>query len=144
MAWRSLRGNFPGFGATAAGFGAPISLRAFLAEGHEDPTEALGRALMARVARVVPVLPVPLLAAALEAAPADRAALEAEVARLADALAAREAVLRLHPQGLGPTVAEALLHMQRRGLVGADLRIPPGKQALVAFYAAPVRQVLEG
>lgn len=144
MGWRSLRGNFPGFGATAAGFGAPISLRAFLAEGHEDPTEALGRALMARVARVVPVLPVPLLAAALEAVPADRAALEAEVARLADALAAREAVLRLHPQGLGPTVAEALLHMQRRGLVGADLRIPPGKQALVAFYAAPVRQVLEG
>ncbi len=143
VGWRSLRGDFPGFGATAAGFGAPVSLRAFLAEGHADTTEALGRELMARVRRVVPVLPVPLLAAALEAGPADRAALAGEVRRLADALAARGAVLRLHPQGLDETVAEALLHMQRRGLVGADLRVPPKKQALVAYYAAPVRQVLE-
>lgn len=143
MGWRALRGNFPGFGATAAGFGAPVSLRAFLAEGHADPTEALGQVLMARVARVVPVLPVPLLAAALEAGPVDRPALEAEVRRLADALAARDAVLRLHPQGLGPTMDEALVHMQRRGLVGPDLRIVPRKQAMVAFYAAPVRQVLE-
>ncbi len=144
MGWRALRGTFPGFGATAAGFGAPVSLRAFLAEGHSDPTEALGQALMARVARVVPVLPVPLLAAALEAGPVDRPALEAEVRRLADALAAREAVLRLNPQGLGPTVNEALLHMQRRGLVGQDLRVAPAKRALLAFYAAPVRQLLEG
>jgi glycerol-3-phosphate O-acyltransferase len=30
MLWRSLRGNFPGFGATAAAFGPPVSLRRFI------------------------------------------------------------------------------------------------------------------
>jgi len=143
MGWRALRGNFPGFGATAAGFGAPVSLRAFLAEHGTEPTEALGAELMARVARAVPILPVPLVAAALETGVTDRAALEADVRRLADALAAKDAVLRLHPQGLEATVAEAVLHMQRRGLVGADLAIRPEKRGLVAFYAAPVRQRLE-
>lgn len=143
MAWRALRGNFPGFGATAAGFGAPVSLRAFLADHGAGATEALGAELMARVARAVPILPVPLVAAALEAGVADRAALEAEVRRLANALAAREAVLRLHPQGLEATVEEALLHMQRRGLVGQDLAIRPEKRALVAFYSGSVRQRLD-
>ncbi|MEN9409530.1 MAG: hypothetical protein RL216_1504 [Pseudomonadota bacterium] len=143
MAWRALRGNFPGFGATAAGFGAPVSLRAFVAEHGGDVTEALGVELMGRVARAVPILPVPLVAAALEAGVADRAALEAEVRRLADALAAREAVLRLHPQGLEATVEEALVHMRRRGLVRADLTLVPQKRPLVAFYAASVRQRLE-
>ena len=41
MLWRMVRGNFPGFGATAAGFGAPVSLRAFLAEA---PDAQIGRA----------------------------------------------------------------------------------------------------
>lgn len=143
MAWRMVRGNFPGFGATAAGFGAPVSLRAFLAAREGDVAQALGDELMGRVARAVPILPVPLVAAALEAGVASRAALEAEVRRLADALAAREAVLRLHPQGLEATVEEALVHLQRRGLVGADLAPRAEKRGLLAFYAAPVRQRLE-
>jgi glycerol-3-phosphate O-acyltransferase len=143
MAWRSLRGSFPGFGATAAGFGAPVSLRDFMAEHGADSTEALGVELMGRVAKAVPILPVPLVMAALEAGVEGRAALEAEVRRLADALAAKDAVLRLHPRGLEATVEEALLHLQRRGLVGDDLRVRPEKQGLAAFYAASVRQRLE-
>lgn len=149
MGWRVLRGTFPGFGATAAGFGAPVSLRAFL-EGHPAPegrpgevAEALGAELMGRVARAVPILPVPLVAAALEAGPDSPEALLAEVRRLADALAAKDAVLRLHPQGLEPTVEEALLHLQGRGMVGADLALQEAKRGLVSFYAAPVRQRLE-
>lgn len=143
MGWRALRGNFPGFGATAAGFGAPVSLRAFMEGRAGDVTEALGAELMARVARAVPILPVPLVAAALEAGVDSRAALLAEVTRLVEALAAKDAVLRLHPQGVEATLDEALLHMQRRGLVGADLRLAPEKRGLVAFYAASVRQRLE-
>ena len=142
MGWRALRGHFPGFGATAAGFGAPVSLRAFVAEHGEGTAEALGAELMARVARAVPILPVPLVAAAVEAGAADRAALVAEVRRLADALAAADAVLRLHPKGLEATLEEALLHMQRRGLVGEDLMVREEKRALVAYYAASVRQRL--
>ncbi len=143
MGWRALRGNFPGFGATAAGFGAPVSLRAFMEGRAGDVTEALGTELMARVARAVPILPVPLVAAALEAGVESRVALLAEVTRLVEALADKDAVLRLHPQGLEPTVDEALLHMRRRGLVGPDLRLAPEKRGLVAYYAASVWQRLE-
>ncbi len=140
MLWRMLRGNFPGFGATAAGFGAPVSLRAFLAEAPDAPVEALGAALMERVAQAVPILPVPLVAAALGG---DRAAVEARAAALADALHDKGAVLRLHPDGMAATVATALRHLQRRGVIGADLRVRAGKEPLVAFYAASVRQRLE-
>lgn len=143
MGWRALRGNFPGFGATAAGFGAPVSLRAWLSAHPEGGAEALGAELMGRVARAVPILPVPLVAAALEAGVANRAALGAEVARLAAALAARDAVLRLHPQGLEPTVEEALLHLRRRGMVGEDFAVPDARRPVLAFYAASVRQRLE-
>ena len=143
MLWRSLRGNFPGFGATAAAFGPPVSLRRFLEDGGTDPAEALGAELMARVARVVPILPVPLVAAALVAGPADRAALLAEVTRLADALQADDAVLRLHPKGLAETVEEGVRHLTRRGMIGLDLRVRPGKAELLAFYAASVQQRLE-
>ncbi|NBE07801.1 1-acyl-sn-glycerol-3-phosphate acyltransferase [Paragemmobacter ruber] len=142
MGWRALRGHFPGFGATAAGFGAPVSLRAFVAEHGQGAAEALGAELMARVARAVPILPVPLVAAALEAGAVDRAALASEVRRLADALSAADAVLRLHPKGLEATMEEALLHMQRRGLVDANLAVREEKRDLVAFYAASVRQRL--
>lgn len=143
MGWRALRGNFPGFGATAAGFGAPVSLRAFLEAQGPEATEALGAELMARVARAVPILPVPLVAAALEAGVGSREALGAEVRRLVEALAAKDAVLRLHPQGLEPTVEEALLHLRRRGMVGEDFRVPEGRRQVMAFYAASVRQRLE-
>ncbi len=72
-----------GFGTAAAGFGAPLSLRAFLAAG--GTVEGLGTALMERIAAVVPVLPVPLVAAALGQGAADRAELRARM----EALAAR-------------------------------------------------------
>mgnify|MGYP006169087819 CR=1 FL=1 len=95
------------------------------------------------VARVVPILPVPLVAAALLSGPADAAALRAEVERLAASLQADDAVLRLNPQGLAETVDEAVLHLTRRGLIGSDLQVRPGKGGLLAFYAASVQQRME-
>lgn len=139
MLWRMVRGNFPGFGATAAGFGAPVSLRAFLAERGTGAVEALGAELMGRVADAVPVLPVPLVAAALGG---DRAEVAARAAALAERLRAAGAVLRLHPDGMEATVDSALRHLQRRGMIDDALRVRAGKAALVAFYAASVRQRL--
>lgn len=140
--WKILRRRFPGFGTAAAGFGAPVSLRAFYAAHPGAPVEVLAARLMTEIARVVPITPVPLVAAALDAAPAGPAALEAAVGQLAGALESRGAVLRLPPQGLAATVAEGLVPLQKRGLVGDDLRPTAGSAAVVAFYAAPVRQRL--
>lgn len=139
MLWRVMRGNFPGFGATAAGFGEPVSLRDFLAQG--GGVEDLGAEMMARIERAVPVLPVPLVAAALGAG--DRAALVARVRGLAARLEAAGAVLHMQQDGIEATVDRAVLHLQRRGIVGADLRVRSGKEGLVGFYAASVLQRLD-
>jgi glycerol-3-phosphate O-acyltransferase len=138
-----LRGRFPGFGTAAAGFGAPVSLRAFIAsQGSADVTEALGARLMADITRVVPVLPVPLVAAALSAVPLDRTALLAEMTRLVDLLRGAGAVLKLPPQGVERALDEGLTPLLHRGIVSADLRPRADSAAILAFYAASVWQAL--
>jgi len=138
-----LRGRFPGFGTAAAAFGPPVSLRAFIAShGGSDVTEALGERLMAEIERVVPILPVPLVAAALAAGPADRAALLGEMAALEARLRTAGAVLKLPPQGLDRTADEGLAPLLHRGILGPDLRVKPGGEPLLSFYAAPVWQAL--
>ena len=139
-----LRGRFPGFGTAAAGFGAPVSLRAFMAShGGTDATEALGTRLMAEITRVVPVLPVPLVAAALSAVPADRVALLAEMERIVAALRDAGAVLKLPPQGVARAMEEGLTPLLQRGIVGADLRPTAENLGILAFYAGPVWQALQ-
>ena len=139
---RRLRGRFLGFGTAAAGFGAPLSLRAAFAEDAAVTPEALADRLMAAIIAVVPVLPVPLVAYALAvAAPVDRAGLEAAVVEAQAALVAAGAVLKLPPQGMAALIREGLEPLVRRGIVGADL--VPLAGPLLEFYAAPLRQRLE-
>ncbi len=142
VVWRKLRGSFRGFGTAAAGFGPPVSLRTFLSDHPEAPTEALGAHLMVEIARVVPVLPVPLVAAALAEHPVDRADLGRIADRLRKALAEAGAVLKLAPEGLEATLSEGLEPLLARGLLAADLRPTPEGAAILAFYAASVQQRL--
>ncbi len=147
MVWRMIRGRFAGFGTAAAGFGPPVSLRGFLAETADPTPEALGARLMAEIAKVVPILPVPLVAAALAEAGQDRAALRARIGAIAEQLVSGEAVLKLPPQGLDVALTEGLTPLLARGIVveGPDgLQVPTEARALLAFYAAPVWQVLQG
>ena len=141
--WRKLRGRFRGFGTAAAGFGPPVSLRWFMGENPGVGTEGLGAHLMAEIEKVVPVLPVPLVAAALQVGVTDRDALAARLVTLSDSLAAAGAVLKLPPQGLEQALDEGLAPLIGRGLVGDDLRITAGSEALMGFYAAPVWQRLQ-
>lgn len=134
---RSL-GRTRGFGTAAAGFGAPMSLRAFLAAG--GTVEGLGAALMQRIAAVVPVLPVPLVAAALGEGAASREELLARVRALVGRLEAAGAVLKLPPQGMEQVLEEGLAPLVARGLVTSDLRPVEAERALLAFYAASVPQ----
>ena len=140
--------RFKGFGTAAAAFGTPVSLAEFLARvppGQEgEATEALGRHLMAEIGKVVPVVPVSLVAVALARGVRD----EADLVRLADGLAgellAEGAVLRLAPQGMAETVREGLGSLRRRGLITATLHPTPGSQGVLDFYAAGVAQFLSG
>jgi glycerol-3-phosphate O-acyltransferase len=83
--WRRFRGRFKGFGTAAAAFGAPISLRAFMAQDNAT-VETLGERLMAEIATVVPVLPVPLVAAVLMQGPVSRAEMQGRLQGMTDAL----------------------------------------------------------
>ncbi|MDZ4395982.1 1-acyl-sn-glycerol-3-phosphate acyltransferase [Cypionkella sp.] len=140
--WRKFRGRFKGFGTAAAGFGPPVSLRGFLADAPDTPTEELGAHLMAEIVKVVPVLPVPLVAAALLENPPDRAALAEAMLRLQDRLGALGAVMKLPPQGIEATLDEGLAPLLSRGLISENLQITQGSAALIGFYAAPVAQRL--
>lgn len=144
--WQSARGRFHGFGTAAAGFGAPVSLRSYLARPGASP-EGLGDVLMAALAQAVPVLPVPLVAAAVMQGPVPVADLAARLEGLVAELTARGAVLKLPPQGMEVAEAEGLNPLIARGIVVAGpsgLVSAEGKAALLAFYAAPVRQFLDG
>ncbi len=137
--WRRMRGRTKGFGTAAASFGGPISLRAHLAGG--GTVTGLGERLMAAIGAVVPVLPVPLVAAALDKGAASRAELSARIDALVLDLTAAGAVLNL-PDNVGSILEEGLSPLIARGLVGADLQPMQAEAGLLAFYAAPVRQIL--
>lgn len=142
--WRMMRGRFKGFGTAAAGFGAPVSLRTLYAAHPQLTVEDLAARLMAEIERVVPVLPVPLVAAALGAGAQDRAALGAGVMALLDALRARGAVMKLPPEGLERVLDEGLCSLIARGFVAPDLSVAPGGQAMLKYYGASVWQRLGG
>jgi glycerol-3-phosphate O-acyltransferase len=134
--WRKFRGRFKGFGTAAAAFGAPISLRAFMAQDGAT-TETLGVRLMADIAAVVPVLPVPLVAAVLMRGGATRDALPGQLQQLMDALTAQGAVLRLPPQGMEQLLAEGLEPLIARGMVREGPEgLTVADAGMVGFYAA--------
>ena len=133
--WARFRGRTRGFGTAAAGFGAPVGLRGHLAAG--GTVDTLGARLMAAIAAVVPVLPVPLVAKALGEGAASREELLARIEALVARLTAAGAVLKLPPQ-MAATLDEGLAPLQHRGLVGAELQPLPGARPLLDFYAASV------
>jgi len=139
LIWRVLRGRFGGFGTAAAGFGAPVSLRAFLA-GNAGDVDALSKRLMQEIAAVVPMLAVPLVATAILRG--GDGPLEARVAGLVAELRAKGAVLKLPPSGVAQTLREGLAPLVARGIVGAGGKILPSGLPLLQFYAAPVIQRL--
>jgi glycerol-3-phosphate O-acyltransferase len=134
--WQRAWGWTKGFGTAAAAFGAPISLRSYLAAG--GTVEGLGERLMSAIGDVVPVLPVPLVAKALGEGAISREDLAGRVTDLIARLETSGAVLNLPPGGPDAVLAEGLEPMVRRGLVTEDLKLVEKNRALLAFYAAAV------
>ena len=143
--WALLRliiGRFRGFGTAAAAFGQPISLRRYLGEVPSAQTEALGIRLMAAIAQVVPVVPVPLVAAAVGDGAGGLAGLTARVEALARQLQALGAEMKLAPQGMTATVQEGVTALTKRGILAADLTPIEAQRRFLQFYAASVQQRL--
>jgi glycerol-3-phosphate O-acyltransferase len=145
--WQKMRGTFRHFGYAAVCYGKPVSLREFLETESDASTEALAELLMHRIRAAVPVLPVPLTAAVLAQAGGTlaRTALVENGVVLAEALRLKGAHQHLTGGDAALALAEGLEALTLRGIVtqSEDLvRIVPGQEGALGFYAASVLQRL--
>ncbi|MFZ7092022.1 1-acyl-sn-glycerol-3-phosphate acyltransferase [Primorskyibacter sp. 2E233] len=132
--WLRVTGRFHRFGYAAVSFGKPLSLRLY-PEVAEDP-EVLSEVLMNRVAEIVPVLPVPLVAHIMLQGPATRAEIERAFSKALEAL--NESHVHL-PRGNRDYAVETGLRplLERGVLLEQDgvFSIEDGRREVVEFYA---------
>ncbi|MFN0182251.1 MAG: 1-acyl-sn-glycerol-3-phosphate acyltransferase, partial [Aquabacterium sp.] len=152
-----VRGRWHRLGYACVNFGTPVSVRSWCTTrqvdleqmdkaGRQGEVAALGRHLMAQVSRLIPVLPVPLVAGVLLQADVARQALsELEVKRaVAQRVAALEAGgARLYlPRGdWDYAVAAGLRALTQRHLVAEQdglFTVTPGEQPLLRYYALSI------
>ncbi|MDH5220791.1 MAG: 1-acyl-sn-glycerol-3-phosphate acyltransferase [Betaproteobacteria bacterium] len=157
--WLALRSQWYRFGYACVNFGAPVSMREYCQarnldfhrlQGEERRREmaALGAHLMACVGRIVPVLPVPLIATVLvqraeqAISPFD---LKTEVARLLDALHARGAHIYVPRQDFDYAINVGLRMLRLRKLVGEREGLyyaQAGELPLLRYYANSIAHLL--
>lgn len=145
---RKLVGRFARFGHAAVCYGAPLSLRQ-MRESHPDlSTETLSAMLMTRIQAAIPVLPVPLVAAALQHAggkmPRDK--LVSAIETMVQSLQAQSAWQHLPDGSIEKAATEGLSALLLRGLVeirNETIFVAPAEDKAVHFYAASVLQRLE-
>jgi glycerol-3-phosphate O-acyltransferase len=140
--WARLRGRDTRFGIAAVAFGTPLSLREL---GPGTQVESLSNTLMQRIADVMPVPSVPLIAhALLNEAPIAPQALAERVAALRSRV---PAATRAFPADrTAEEVQGATANMAKRGLI--ELRdgtwhLVAGEEKVLKFYANSVAHHLD-
>jgi glycerol-3-phosphate O-acyltransferase len=150
--WLRISGRWHKFGYASVSFGAPLSLREHLATRRVDlralddqtrfeETGKLADLLMDRIAGIVPVLPVPMIATVFMDAkgePLSRMELMARVQALVDALRARNVHVHVPRQDLAYAVETGLRILTMRHLVRETdglYAIGPGEEVVVRYYA---------
>jgi glycerol-3-phosphate O-acyltransferase len=141
-----LTRRFTRFGYAAVAFGPPLSLRAFLARPHADPTAALADALMTRIAAQLPVLPLPLVAEALLDGIGEVDAIVARIDRRIANLAGQGHPIHYTASDTREAAFVALRMLEVRNAVsigGPDVTIREGWHDILRYYAntLPVRKV---
>ena len=158
--WLMLRSQWHRFGYACVNFGAPVSMRTYCREHnldfHKLPPEerkremaALGKHLMDAVGRIVPVLPVPLIATVF-VRHGDKAIsemeLKGEVVRLVDQLQARGAHVYVPRKDFDYAVNVGLRMLRLRRLVGErdGLYYAQSEELpLLRYYANSIAHLLE-
>jgi glycerol-3-phosphate O-acyltransferase len=140
--WQRITGRFYRFGYASVSFGHPLSLAAFLADhpdAEETPTGQLAETLMARVRDVVPVLPVPVVAAImLERDDQSRDEIRDRFVTLVEDMKARGAHVHMPRGDLDYAVEVGLRLLELRHILrskdGRYLINPPDRP-LLCYYA---------
>ena len=148
LAWRRFSGRYYRFGYAVVGFGEPLSLKEFLAgDPGNDPVAALGAELSARIGRVIPVLPVPLVASVLVAAgaPLSLTEVRAAAAALLERLNAAGAHVHMPRASLDYMVEAGLRMLTLRRIVteaGGVYTAVPEEAGLLGYYANTIAHLL--
>jgi glycerol-3-phosphate O-acyltransferase len=137
--WRRATGRFHRNATAAVAFGAPVSLREFLATERADPAADLAAELMRRIEATLPVLPLAVMASVLDGREEmPRAELEETfAARMRDWRRTRAPVQL--PRGGVEQTDTTLEMLAARGtvrLAEGRVVVPPEGRALVSYYAA--------
>lgn len=139
LIWLRLTGKLYRFGYACVGFGEPLSLKAFLKDlPDDDRVQALGDALTHRIGKVIPVLPVSLLARVLElhAGPIAPIDLKIRVERELDALHAKGAHSHVPRADLDYAVDVGLRMLLLRGIVEeTDTGLIVRDAPVLSYYA---------
>lgn len=139
--WQRLTRQETRFGTAAVAFGAPLSMRQ---SGQGKTIEALSDDLLARIAKVMPVLTVPLIAQALlHHGPLSHGPLMDRVGQLLAQTPAPNRTVR--PEDLALEVPRALKELAKRELIverDGLWDISDGDRDVLQFYANSIHHLL--
>ena len=146
--FQRLTGRFLRYGYAAVSFGAPLSLASYTEGWTGDPTKEIAQELMERIRAIIPVLPIPLVAACLlrAGAPLDRAELVAKVTARLAVLAEADAHVEIFDGDISTEVENAVNHLQMRQLVrvgSQGIEVTDGNHGLLTYYAASIGHLLD-
>ncbi len=135
-----LTGRYHRFGYASVSFGDPVSLRAFVKTCDSNVTECVAKEVMQRVRDVVPVLPVPLVAAVMLATkkPMDAAQVATAVTALAQKMQANGAHIHVPRDSLEYAAEIGLKILSLRHMVtetNGTYMANEDEQTTLEFYA---------
>ena len=129
--WDRLRGKMTVFGTANVSFGAPLSLRDYQ-KTHGTKAADVGAELMARIATVTPIVPVPLVARAVLVG-CDSA--DAVTDHIAKDLAALPAALRRPQRQASDLAQDGVKILQRRGILSDGFEVRDDDLSVLKYYA---------
>jgi len=144
--WLRVTGKFHRYGYAAVSFGEPLSLTGFVGQAHEDLARDLGTDLMSRIADVMPITPVPLVAHALQVGARTLPELTEKVQDTIRIAKAAGATVHIPRDDVDYTIEAGVRALvERKVLVqeGEALHLQGDGAVLVAYYAASVAHLFE-
>lgn len=160
QSWLYLRRRWRPFGRATISVGAPVSLRDWLAAAALDPrtasrearftaVEELAGALMERIAAIMPILPVPLMAAVIREHDPDGITppeAEARAFRILESVARRPGDPDIARPDWKTAVDQGLALLVQRKMVASEdgrLRVLAPRRDFVDYYANTIRHLVE-
>lgn len=144
--WQRVTGRYHKFGYAAVSFGEPLSLAEFMQDDYSDLTLSLAETLMQRIGKVVPVLPVPMVAwLVLQNGPMTRQELQAGFSDVMLDLPAKNVHVPRDDRNYAVEVGLRQL-VERKILVETDGQYvaDPEQRDLLEFYANSIRHLMPG